>query len=102
MISPASRLASPSAAESDWPQYRGPNRDGISPETGLRKSWPEGGPPELWRVRLGEGYSGIAAVGDRLFTLYARGGEEYVAALTGRPSSPKAFARCLLETLSRE
>ena len=55
----------------DWPQFRGVNRDGISPETGLAKSWPEGGPPELWRVPLGEGYSGISVVGDRLYTMFA-------------------------------
>jgi len=32
----------------DWPQWRGPNRDGISKETGLLKQWPEGGPKQLW------------------------------------------------------
>ena len=35
----------------DWPQWRGVERDGISPETGLLKSWPAGGPPLLWKVR---------------------------------------------------
>ncbi|MCP3978856.1 MAG: PQQ-binding-like beta-propeller repeat protein [bacterium] len=55
----------------DWPQFRGPNRDGISRETGLRSSWPEDGPKELWRVALGEGYSGISIVGDRIYTMDA-------------------------------
>jgi outer membrane protein assembly factor BamB len=63
----------------DWPQFRGPRLDGISAEVGLLESWPEGGPPELWRVSLGEGYSGISAVGGRLFTLYAAAGEERLA-----------------------
>lgn len=55
----------------DWPQFRGINRDGLSAETGLADSWPEAGPREVWRVPLGEGYSGISVVGDRLYTMYA-------------------------------
>ena len=55
----------------DWPQFRGHQRDGISPETGLLDEWPTDGPPEAWRVKIGEGYSGIAIVGDRLYTMYA-------------------------------
>ena len=34
----------PASASSDWPQWRGPNRDGHSSDTGLLKRWPEGGP----------------------------------------------------------
>jgi len=55
---------------SDWPQFRGLQRDGVSRETGLADSWPEGGPTEVWRVPLGEGYSAISIVGDRLYTMY--------------------------------
>ena len=45
----------------DWPQFRGPNRDGTSPETGLLKQWPVGGPKELWSCQnLGEGFSSLA------------------------------------------
>jgi len=55
----------------DWPQFRGQHRDGISPETGLLKSWPEAGPKEAWRRPLGDGYSGISIVGTRLYTMYA-------------------------------
>ena len=54
----------------DWPQFRGQNRDGISPESGLLDAWPEGGPKEVWRRPIGEGYSAISIVGDRLFTMY--------------------------------
>jgi outer membrane protein assembly factor BamB len=46
------------ARAADWPQWRGPNRDGIATETGLLTRWPEGGPVRLWQVDLpGEGYS---------------------------------------------
>jgi outer membrane protein assembly factor BamB len=80
-------LCAPAATPADWPQFRGPNRDGISPETDVLKSWPPGGPKVLWRVPLGEGYSHIAVVNGRLFTLYGQGRDEYAAAFdaaTGR------------------
>jgi outer membrane protein assembly factor BamB len=65
----------------DWPQWRGPNRDGISAEKGLLKTWPQGGPPLAWRVTgAGEGYSSFATSQGRLYTLGARGDTEYVVA----------------------
>jgi outer membrane protein assembly factor BamB len=68
-------------APDDWPQWRGPNRDGISAERGLLKSWPAGGPPLAWRATgAGEGYSSFAVANGRLYTLGARGGREYVLA----------------------
>lgn len=63
----------------DWPQWRGPDRDGISVETGLLHTWPPEGPREIWRSPLGEGYSGIAVVGERLFTLFQTDAEYLVA-----------------------
>jgi outer membrane protein assembly factor BamB len=65
----------------DWPQWRGPNRDGRSAETGLLKAWPAGGPPLAWRTTgAGDGYSSFAVSQGRLYTLGARGGTEYVVA----------------------
>ncbi|MGH9868972.1 MAG: hypothetical protein ACREAA_12500 [Candidatus Polarisedimenticolia bacterium] len=49
-----------------WPQYRGPNRDGVSTETGLLREWPAQGPAIVWRRPMGSGFSGVAAVGDRI------------------------------------
>ena len=47
-----------SATANDWPQWRGPNRDGVSKETGLLQQWPEGGPKLAWKATdLGNGYS---------------------------------------------
>ncbi len=71
----------------DWPQYRGPNRDGRSSEVGLLTSWPESGPEVLWRTALGSGYSGLAVADGRVFTMFGAGGREYAAAFdrgTGR------------------
>jgi outer membrane protein assembly factor BamB len=54
----------------DWPGWRGPNRDGISTETGLLKTWPEGGPKLLWEAEgCGQGYSSVAIAGGNVYTL---------------------------------
>jgi outer membrane protein assembly factor BamB len=69
-------------APDDWPQWRGPNRDGRSAERGLMKAWPQNGPPLAWRATgMGEGYSSFATSNGRLYTLGARGDREYVIAL---------------------
>jgi outer membrane protein assembly factor BamB len=66
----------------EWFQWRGPNRDGISAETGLLQEWPKSGPPLAWRTSgLGNGYSSFSTSGGRLYTLGARAGNEYVIAL---------------------
>jgi outer membrane protein assembly factor BamB len=59
---------SPLAHSADWPQWRGPNRDDISTETGLLKDWPASGPHLVWKATgLGAGYSGVSVLGDRLY-----------------------------------
>lgn len=60
-----------SAAEKDsWPQFRGPNRDGLSPDTGLLKQWPKDGPPLTWKAAgLGTGFSSVAVANGRIFTM---------------------------------
>lgn len=69
------------AATDDWPQWRGPGRDGRSPETGLLTSWPTGGPPLVWRADgLGRGFSSVAVVDDRIFTMGDRDGRQWVMA----------------------
>ncbi|HXY37262.1 MAG TPA: PQQ-binding-like beta-propeller repeat protein [Planctomycetaceae bacterium] len=53
-----------------WPGWQGPNRDNISPDTGLLKKWPASGPPLKWKaVGLGGGYSGIAVVDGKIYTM---------------------------------
>ncbi|QDU20615.1 PQQ-binding-like beta-propeller repeat protein [Urbifossiella limnaea] len=75
-------LAPTLALAADWPQFRGPARDGHSADTGLLKSWPAGGPKLLWTfAEGGVGYAGPAVVGDRLYTCGGKGGDEYVYAL---------------------
>ncbi len=73
-----------SASSSDWPQWRGPARDGTSKETGLLKQWPKEGPKLLWQVNdIGDGYSTPAVVGKRIYLMSNRGMEnEFVQALS--------------------
>jgi outer membrane protein assembly factor BamB len=73
-------LALPVAA-ADWPQWLGPARNGSSPEKGLLTDWPATGPNVLWKVPGGDGYSSVAVVGNRAYTLVQRDGGEWVVAL---------------------
>jgi outer membrane protein assembly factor BamB len=75
----------PALAQPEWHQWRGANRDGHSHETGLLQSWPEGGPKRAFVVGgLGEGFSSLAAAGDRLVTMGASEDEERVLGLDAR------------------
>lgn len=71
-----------SPASVGWPQWRGPNRDGVSSETGLLQSWKAGGPAVAWRATgLGTGYSSVAVAGERIFTMGDVGGAQLLMAL---------------------
>lgn len=66
----------------DWPQWLGPNRSNFSMEAGLLKSWPEGGPPILWKATgLGHGVASVAVSAGRVYTVGYRDDHEYVTAL---------------------
>ena len=59
-----------SSASDDWPQWRGPNRDGHSPDKGLLKEWPTDGPALAWKATgLGIGYTNVTVVGNRIFAM---------------------------------
>lgn len=60
----------PTSENGDWPQWGGPNRNFKTDSKELADSWPSGGPRQLWRRALGEGYSAVAVEGGRLYTLY--------------------------------
>jgi outer membrane protein assembly factor BamB len=53
----------------DWPQFQGPERTGRSAETGLARSWPDGGPPVLWATSLEGGYGGAAVRDGEVFVM---------------------------------
>ena len=70
------------AVSADWPQFQGPNRDGSSPETGLARTWPSGGPKVLWSIPLGQGYGSPSV----------RDGEVYIL---DRMKDQQDILRCL-------
>jgi outer membrane protein assembly factor BamB len=71
-----------SASAADWPQWRGLERNGISPETGLLDAWPKEGPPQIWKTQgLGQGYAAFAIAQGRVFTQGQRGDHQFVLAL---------------------
>jgi outer membrane protein assembly factor BamB len=65
----------------DWPQFLGPNRNGIASETKLLDTWPEKGPPVLWERAAGEGYSGPVIAGGRLILFHRVNGNELIECL---------------------
>lgn len=72
----------------DWPQWRGPERTGVSQETGLLKEWPEGGPKLLWKATgLGEGYSTPSVSAGRIYLLGTQGTDEYMICLNEKDGS---------------
>src|SRR5882672_3302875 len=75
-------LSALAGLSADWPQWRGPQRNGISQETGLLKEWPPAGPKLLWKLNnIGAGFSTPAVVGDRFYLLSnERLENEFVAA----------------------
>ena len=70
----------------EWPQWRGPLRNGVSSETGLLKQWPDKGPAMTWSItNLGEGYGSVAIKADRI----------YVQGTNGAASAAKSAVFCL-------
>ena len=76
-------LLTATAAANDWPQWMGPNRDGVWRETGLVEKFPEGGPKKLWEVKVGQGYAGPAVAGGKVYVT-----DRAVAAGQKEPKSP--------------
>jgi outer membrane protein assembly factor BamB len=101
---PSPKPATPAA---EWPQFRGPNRDGISPDKNLLKEWPKDGPPQVWKSEpIGIGFSSVSIAGDRIFTMGDEKDSSYVYALdrntgkklwatkVGKPGGNYAGTRC--------
>lgn len=75
-------IASASASAAEWPRFHGPNNDNVSPDTGLLKTWPDGGPSRIWEASgIGEGYSTVAIAGGRLYTSGSIDGDCVITAL---------------------
>jgi outer membrane protein assembly factor BamB len=82
---PADTSSSPGSF--DWPQWRGPDRDAVSGETGLVDGWGEEGPNVVWRVEAGRGFSSVSVLGNRLYTSWDESDRQFLVCLdtaTGR------------------
>lgn len=78
-----------SASAADWPQYMGPNRDGVWTETGIIDKFPEGGPKVKWRTPIKAGYTGPAVVGGKVFVMdrvLAEGAKNHAEPIPHRPA----------------
>jgi len=94
-------LATTPAAEAastvgEWPQFRGPNRDGKSDEKGLLAQWPEGGPKLLWSVQdVGKGFTHVSVAGGLVYVTGLEGEEGFLRAYTveGEPKWKASYGR---------
>jgi len=70
------------APSTDWPQWRGPERSGVSRETGLLREWPRSGPAVVWSAsQLGTGYGSVAVAGNRVFVQGMKNRQSVVTSL---------------------
>ena len=77
------------AADADWPQWRGPNRDSVSAEKGLLQDWPAGGPSLAWQAGgLGAGHSTVSVAGNRIITMGDKGSASHLIALNRDDGKP--------------
>ena len=77
------------SAQTDWPQWRGPDRTGISKETGLLAQWPRSGPAVAWSAAmLGAGYGSVAVHGDRVYLQGMRNRQSVVSTLNRADGKP--------------
>ncbi len=75
-------ITTASVSTADWPRFHGSNGDNMSPDKGLLKTWPEGGPSRIWEASgIGEGYSSVAIAGDTIYTTGAIEGDSVITAL---------------------
>lgn len=93
----------------DWPQWRGPRRDAVSRETGLLKSWPEGGPQIAWQVEnAGIAYSSVAVANGRVYTQGDLDGVEHIICWDEKDGSllwavqPEPVKRQIAERIENE
>jgi outer membrane protein assembly factor BamB len=95
-------LTAGAAAENDWPQWRGPNRNGLSTETGLMKQWPKGGPAVAWSIKnVGRGYGSVSMFADRIYVQGTQDGKSAIFCLN-RANGATVWAKPLGRSVENE
>jgi outer membrane protein assembly factor BamB len=77
-------LAAMPALAVDWPQYLGPNRNGLYQGPPLAEAWGATGPKVVWRTRVGQGFAGPAVVQNRVLLFHRVGNEEVLESLDAK------------------
>lgn len=88
LLIPFSLITQSAARGGDWPQFLGPQRNGVSPETGLLQSLSADSAKTVWKTPLGVGMSGIAISGNIACTLYQTDTEQFAVALDAKTGKP--------------
>src|SRR6476620_3884572 len=86
---PLAIISGLSVSAHDWPQFLGPQRNGVYSGPPLATSWPVGGPRKVWQKTIGTGFAGPVVAGDRLILFHRVGDEEVVDALDAKTGAPK-------------
>ena len=90
------------AAGDDWPQWQGPDRNGVSRETGLLRQWPKAGPPVTWSIsNVGEGYGSVSIQGDHVYVQGVQAGNSAVVCLR-RDDGKIIWTKSLGKSLNHE
>jgi outer membrane protein assembly factor BamB len=92
---PVPQSNTPATSAGDWPQWQGPDRNGLSPETGLLQKWPASGPPLTWSVTsAGAGYGSVSIKGDRIFVQGSKDRQSVIFVL-GRADGKGVWSKAL-------
>ena len=90
VLTVAARGADDPTKPTDWPRFRGPQLNNLSPDKGLLKKWPKNGPPVVWKAtKLGGGYSSVTVAGDHVYTIGNRRNKSYLVALDRKDGKEK-------------
>jgi outer membrane protein assembly factor BamB len=84
MSAACSCLCIMSGLAADWPQFLGPTRNGVSPETNLADTWPTDGPPVVWQQPVGQGFSGPTVASGGLVLFHRLNDKETVERLDAK------------------
>ena len=71
----------PFGQAADWPNWRGPDHNGISLETDWFEKWPSSGPKRLWKASVGTGFAAVSVADGRVFTMGNNSARDQVVAL---------------------
>src|SRR2546422_6839313 len=77
-----------SGEASDWPQFLGPNRNGVYPGNDLAGPWPKDGPPAVWEKKVGEGFSGPVVSSNKLVLFHRVENKELIECLEAQTGKP--------------